>query len=80
MVSQGVDNFIWFIVVLFIVIGLLNLFFILVLDGGYLMFYVYEVVCGCLLSDCVVWVFMFIGFMLVLGLMIFGLINDLFCF
>ena len=79
MASQGADNFIWFIAVLSTAIGLLNLFPIPVLDGGHLMFHAYEAVSGRPPSDRVARALMSIGLTLVLGLMIFGLTNDLFC-
>lgn len=79
MASQGTQNFIWFIAVLSTAIGLLNLFPIPVLDGGHLMFYAYEAVSGRPPSESVVRVLMSVGLTLVLGLMIFGVTNDLFC-
>lgn len=72
-------DFIWWIVVLFVVIGFLNFLLVLVLDGGYLMFYVYEVVVGCCLLDWVLDILLVFGMVVVLLLMIFGLINDFFC-
>ncbi|WP_370313930.1 RIP metalloprotease RseP [Sagittula sp.] len=79
MASQGTTNFIWLIAVLSTAIGLLNLFPIPVLDGGHLVFYAYEAVSGRPPSDKALKVLMSIGLTLVLGLMVFGLTNDLFC-
>ncbi|MBO9477686.1 RIP metalloprotease RseP [Shimia sp. R11_0] len=79
MASQGTENFIWFIAVLSTAIGLLNLFPIPMLDGGHLMFYSYEAVTGRAPSDRVLQVLMTIGLVVVLGMMLFGLTNDLFC-
>ena len=77
--QSGVDNFIWFIAVLSTAVGFLNLFPIPVLDGGHLMFHVWEAVAGKPPSDRVMNVLMAIGLALVLTLMLFGLSNDLFC-
>ncbi len=79
MASQGTENFIWFIAVLSTAIGLLNLFPIPVLDGGHLMFYAYEAVRGKAPNDTVVRFLMMAGLIIVLGMMTFGLTNDLFC-
>ncbi len=79
MASQGLQSFIWFIAVLSTAIGLLNLFPIPVLDGGHLVFYAYEAVTGKPPSDGALRILMTLGLTLVLGLMVFGLTNDLFC-
>lgn len=80
MVKVGLFDFIGFIGFLLVVVGLLNLFLILVFDGGYFVFYVYEVVIGCQLSDCVMCLLVMVGLVLVLMLMLFGLLNDIvFC-
>lgn len=77
--QSGADNFIWFIAVLSTAVGFLNLFPIPVLDGGHLMFHVWEAAAGKPPSDRVMNVLMAIGLALVLTLMLFGLSNDLFC-
>ncbi len=79
MASQGAQSFIYFIAVLSAAIGMLNLFPIPMLDGGHLVFYAYEAVAGRPPSDKVVNVLMMIGLAMVLGMMVFGLTNDLFC-
>ncbi|QYX58575.1 RIP metalloprotease RseP [Roseovarius sp. SCSIO 43702] len=79
MASQGPDNFIWFIAVLSTAVGLLNLFPIPVLDGGHLMFYAYEAVRGKPPSDAALRVMMAVGLSLILGLMLFALLNDILC-
>ena len=79
MASQGVQSFVWFIAVLSTAIGMLNLFPIPVLDGGHLVFYAYEAVTGKPPSDGALRVLMTMGLIIVLGLMLFGLTNDLFC-
>ncbi len=79
MASQGPESFIWFIAVLSTAVGLLNLFPVPVLDGGHLVFYAYEAVSGRPPSDKALRILMTIGLMLVLGLMLFALFNDIFC-
>ena len=79
MASQGAQSFIYFIAVLSAAIGMLNLFPIPMLDGGHLVFYAYEAVAGRPPSDKVVNVLMMIGLTIVLGMMFFGMTNDLFC-
>ncbi|WP_372603727.1 RIP metalloprotease RseP [Actibacterium sp.] len=77
--SQGVSSFIWFIAVLSTAVGLLNLFPIPVLDGGHLVFHVYEAVTGRPPSDKVLKFLMTLGLTFLLGMMVFALTNDLFC-
>ncbi|MFN3275970.1 MAG: RIP metalloprotease RseP [Paracoccus sp. (in: a-proteobacteria)] len=77
--SAGGANFLWWIAVLSAAIGFLNLLPIPVLDGGHLMFYLYEAVTGRPPSDKVLNILTSIGLFAVLSLMIFGLTNDLFC-
>lgn len=50
-VSYGFEVFFSFMVYLSISLGVLNLLFILVLDGGYLMFYLVEMVKGSLVFE-----------------------------
>jgi regulator of sigma E protease len=77
--SAGGANFLWWIAVLSAAIGFLNLLPIPVLDGGHLVFYVYEALRGRPPSDRALNLLTTIGMAMVLGLMIFGLTNDLFC-
>ncbi|WP_299653287.1 RIP metalloprotease RseP [uncultured Tateyamaria sp.] len=79
MASQGAQSFIWFIAVLSTAVGLLNLFPIPALDGGHLVFYVYEAATGKPPSDGALRILMVFGLALVLSLMVFALGNDLFC-
>jgi regulator of sigma E protease len=79
MASQGTMSFINFIAVLSTAVGLLNLFPIPALDGGHLLFYAYEAVRGKPPSDTALRILMTAGIMMVLGLMLFALFNDLFC-
>jgi regulator of sigma E protease len=75
----GLQDFIWFVAVLSTAVGFLNLFPIPILDGGHLVFYAAEAVTGKKPSAAVVNVLMAIGAALILGLMVFGVSNDLFC-
>lgn len=77
--KSGVPDFIWFIAVLSTAVGFLNLFPIPVLDGGHLMFHLWEGIAGKPPSDRVMSVLMAVGLALVLTLMVFGLSNDIFC-
>ncbi|PCD75800.1 RIP metalloprotease RseP [Pseudothioclava arenosa] len=75
----GMPDFIWFIAVLSTAVGFLNLLPIPVLDGGHLMFHLWEGITGKPPSDKVLNALMAMGLSLVLTLMLFGLWNDLFC-
>jgi regulator of sigma E protease len=77
--SAGMSNFIWFVAMLSTAVGLLNLFPIPVLDGGHLVFHAWEAITGKPPAERVLNVLMTLGLVLVLGLMAFGLNNDIFC-
>ena len=77
--NAGIGNFIWWISVLSVAIGFLNLLPIPVLDGGHLAFYAWEGVTGRPPSDRALNLLTSIGLALVVGLMFFGLSNDLRC-
>ncbi len=77
--AQGAANFLWFVGVLSTAIGLLNLFPIPVLDGGHLMFHAYEAISGRPPSDKALNILTMIGLVIVLGVMLLGLFNDLMC-
>jgi regulator of sigma E protease len=77
--SQGVESFIWFIAMLSVAVGLMNLFPIPVLDGGHLVFHAYEAVTGSPPSDRALRLMMSAGLALLLSLMVYALTNDLFC-
>lgn len=76
--SQGFASFIGFIGLLSVAVGLMNLLPVPVLDGGHLMFHLYEAVAGNPPSDKALKVLMSAGLALILSLMMFGLSNDLF--
>jgi len=77
--AAGGGSFIWWIAVLSAAIGFLNLLPVPVLDGGHLMFYLYEAVAGRRPSDRVMDILSALGLAAVLSLMVLGLSNDLFC-
>lgn len=77
--SDGLVEFVWFIAVLSVAIGLLNLFPIPPLDGGHLVFHAYEAVMRRPASDLAIRVLMTAGLALVLTLFAFALFSDLTC-
>lgn len=76
---SGIETFVQMLAVLSLGIGLLNLFPIPVLDGGHLVFHVWEAATGKPPSDKALQVLMSVGLVLLLSLMAFALSNDLFC-
>ncbi len=79
MAADGLGSFIWFIAVLSTAVGLLNLFPIPILDGGHLVFHAYEALVGRPPSERIMGALMTLGLVLLGGLMLFALGNDLFC-
>lgn len=77
--SQGAQSFIWFLAVLSVAVGLMNLFPVPVLDGGHLVFFAYEAVTGKPPSEKALGRLMQIGLALLLTMMVFALTNDIFC-
>jgi len=77
--SQGVESFIFFIAVLSAAVGLMNLFPIPVLDGGHLVFHVWEALTGQPPSDRALRLLMGAGLSLLLAMMVFALTNDVVC-
>jgi regulator of sigma E protease len=77
--SQGGLTFIMMIAGLSTAVGLMNLFPIPVLDGGHLVFHVYEAVTGKPPSDNALRILMTLGLVMLLSLMVFASSNDLFC-
>ena len=77
--SQGLDDFIWFVAVLSVAVGFLNLFPIPVLDGGHLVFHIYEAASGRPPSDRAMQVLMSVGLTLLLSLMVFATFTDVTC-
>lgn len=77
MAQTGIVAVVWFMALLSINLGLLNLFPIPMLDGGHLLFYAAEAVRGRPLSDRMQEYGFRIGLALVLGLMVVATWNDL---
>ncbi|MBW7921498.1 MAG: RIP metalloprotease RseP [Rubellimicrobium sp.] len=75
--AQGAMPYVWFLGVLSAAIGLLNLFPVPVLDGGHLVFHLWEAVTGNPPSDGALRVLMAAGLAVILTLMGFAVLNDL---
>ena len=73
---SGSDNFIRFVAILSIMLGVMNLLPVPVLDGGHLMYYLIEVIKGSPVSDQIQVVGYKVGFVMLIGLMIFATYND----
>lgn len=76
-VEQGLRTVLWFMAILSINLGLVNLFPIPMLDGGHLFFYMIEAVRGKPLSEKVQEHMFRAGFAVLISLMIFATFNDL---
>jgi regulator of sigma E protease len=74
--SQGVQSFLWFIVLISVNLGLVNLFPIPVLDGGHLLYYLIEAVRGKPMAERFQMVGQYIGMALLLLLTIYVTFND----
>ncbi len=76
-VSIGIKAILWFMAILSINLGLINLFPIPTLDGGHLVFYLIEALKGSPVSiKAQEWSYRF-GFAALISLMVFALVNDL---
>ena len=75
--QSGLEVFFYFLAMLSISLGVLNLLPIPVLDGGYLLFYLVEMIKGKPISDKTQLIWLKIGMMLVVSMMILALYNDL---
>lgn len=76
-VDKGVNTILWFMAILSINLGLINLFPIPMLDGGHLMFYAVEAASGRPLAERVQEYAFRVGFILLIMLMVFATYNDL---
>jgi regulator of sigma E protease len=74
---MGVISFIGFLAVISISLGVLNLLPIPLLDGGYLMYYIVEVVSGSPVSQQVVELTQRLGMMILLTVMLLAFYNDI---
>jgi regulator of sigma E protease len=75
--QDGVVALIWFMAVISINLGLINLFPVPLLDGGHLVFYIYERLRGKAISETWQETGARVGMVLVLSLMLFATWNDL---
>lgn len=75
--EDGIVSLIWFMAVISINLGLINLFPVPLLDGGHLVFYMYERLRGRPLHENIQEVGARVGVFLVLSLMVFATWNDL---
>ncbi len=73
----GFDNFIRFVAILSIMLGVMNLMPIPVLDGGHLVYFMVEVVKGSPVSDSAQIAGYKVGFVMLVGLMLVATFNDL---
>ena len=73
---SGLDNFVRFVAILSIMLGVMNLLPIPVLDGGHLMYYLIEAIKGSPVSERAQMMGFKIGFAVVMGLMLIALYND----
>jgi regulator of sigma E protease len=76
-VDKGFKMVLWFMAILSINLGLVNLFPIPMLDGGHLFFYIIEALRGKPLSDKTQEYCFRFGFAMLIGLMVFATFNDL---
>ena len=75
--KSGVDNFIRFVAMFSIMLGIMNLLPVPVLDGGHLMYYVIEVIKGSPVSDRIQIMGYKVGLALVMSLMVVATYNDI---
>jgi regulator of sigma E protease len=74
---SGIDNFIRFVAILSIMLGVMNLLPIPVLDGGHLLYYIIEIVKGSPVSDSFQRLGYQAGLIMLLGLVLFATYNDI---
>lgn len=77
--AEGARSFVTFLALLSVVVGFMNLLPIPTLDGGHLALYAFEGVRGRPPSPRVTSALMTVGMGVLIGLMLFGLFNDLTC-
>ena len=74
--QKGIHSTLWFMVLISLNLGLINLFPIPLLDGGHLLFNLIEIVKGSPLKARSLEIFHNIGFVLLISLMLFATYND----
>ncbi len=77
-VQSGFETFIGTLALMSLTIGLANLLPIPILDGGHLVFHLYEAITGRPPTDGALQVLMTFGLTILIGLMLFAFSNDLF--
>ncbi|MFT4517829.1 MAG: regulator of sigma E protease [Halioglobus sp.] len=75
--KSGLESYISFLALLSVSLGVLNLLPIPVLDGGHLMFYIFEFLAGRPVPEKIQVFGYQIGLFMVLGIMIFAIFNDI---
>ncbi|MCG8641058.1 MAG: RIP metalloprotease RseP [Desulfobacterales bacterium] len=75
--KAGIENFAWFIALLSVNLGIINLFPIPVLDGGHLLFFAIEAVTGKPVNDRLREKLMQVGAALLVTFMVFVFYNDI---
>ncbi len=75
--EAGINNYLTFLALLSVSLGILNLLPIPVLDGGHLLFHVYEAICGSPPTERMLIVANQIGLFLLICLMGFAFYNDI---
>ncbi len=75
--SAGILSLFFFTALISVNLGVLNLLPIPALDGGHIMFNLYEMITGKTASDAVMWYLTIVGWGMLLSLMLLGLYNDI---
>lgn len=75
--KNGISSFLWFLAIVSISLGVLNLLPVPILDGGHLMYYLVEFIKGNPVSEAAQAIGQQIGLVLLLGLMILVFYNDI---
>ena len=75
--QSGIATFLWFLGIVSVSLGVLNLLPVPLLDGGHLLYYVVEFIKGSEVSEAIQIIGQQIGFTLLLGLMILVFYNDI---
>lgn len=79
MASQGIADYVYFIAFISSAVGLMNLLPVPVLDGGHLVFHLYESIAGRPPNDQVFRLLMSLGLAVLLSFMVFAVTNDVAC-